>query len=96
MLIQVTGSITIVTLSLANPSPEDCLCLLSSTMLFGSKSLKRILFNCKNKITGRNAGSAAVVGAGLVPFALGTDGGGSIRVPAALCGAVGFMPTQVC
>ena len=39
---------------------------------------------------GSSAGAAASVAAGVTPFALGTDGGGSIRIPAALTGLVGF------
>ncbi len=43
---------------------------------------------------GSSGGSGAVVGAGLVPLALGTDTMGSIRVPASYCGCVGFKPSN--
>jgi aspartyl-tRNA(Asn)/glutamyl-tRNA(Gln) amidotransferase subunit A len=42
---------------------------------------------------GSSGGSAAALAAGLAEAALGTDSGGSIRIPAACCGVVGFKPT---
>lgn len=42
---------------------------------------------------GSSAGAGALAGAGCGPLHVGTDGAGSIRIPAAFCGAVGFKPT---
>ena len=45
---------------------------------------------------GSSSGAAVSVSDGMAAFALGTDTGGSVRIPAALCGITGFKPTTAC
>jgi allophanate hydrolase len=68
-----------------------------ATGLNGSRSphgSPRCVFNLNYVSGGSSSGSAVAVGAGLVPFALGTDTAGSGRVPAAFNGLVGLKPSK--
>lgn len=70
----------------------------STTSEFGCKAvgdspltgITRNPWNTELTPGGSSAGAAAMVAAGLVPYAIGTDGGGSIRIPASLCGLFGI------
>ncbi len=65
--------------------------LVTETKRFG---ITRNPWNTGHVTGGSSGGSAALVAAGIVPVAHASDGGGSIRVPAACCGLVGMKPSR--
>jgi aspartyl-tRNA(Asn)/glutamyl-tRNA(Gln) amidotransferase subunit A len=50
-------------------------------------------WNLERSVGGSSGGSAAAIAAGMVPLCTGSDGGGSIRIPSALCGLSGMKPS---
>jgi Asp-tRNA(Asn)/Glu-tRNA(Gln) amidotransferase A subunit family amidase len=71
-------------------NPEFCYRGITDNAVYG---LTRNPRNLERTPGGSSGGSAAAVAADMVPFALGTDGGGSIRIPASFCGIAGHKPT---
>ena len=71
-------------------NPEFCYRRVTSNELWGETRNPR---DPSRTAGGSSGGAAASVASGMVPLAIGTDGGGSIRIPSAFCGTTGLKPT---
>jgi amidase len=72
-------------------SPELGLTATTESILFGQT---RNPWNLERTSGGSSGGAGVVVASRIVPMAHGSDGGGSIRIPASCCGVFGFKPTR--
>jgi amidase/6-aminohexanoate-cyclic-dimer hydrolase len=73
-------------------SPEGGIGAVTEAQVYGGPT--RNPWNTGRTSGGSSGGSGAAVAAGIVPVAHGSDGGGSVRIPASSCGLVGFKPTR--
>lgn len=73
-------------------SPEGGIGAATESAVYGGPT--RNPWNLDHTPGGSSGGAGAAVAAGIVAFAHGSDGGGSVRIPAASCGLFGFKPTR--
>lgn len=86
--IQATGVVTFG----RTTSPEGGIGVATEAAVYGSPT--RNPWNLEHTPGGSSGGAGAAVAAGIVAFAHGSDGGGSVRIPASCCGLFGFKPTR--
>ena len=72
--------------------PELCMAPTTEAAVYGGPTLNP--WDDSRSSGGSSGGAAAAVAAGVVPIAHGSDGGGSIRIPAAACGVYGLKPSR--